>query len=97
MEKQWKAAVEAVNESKLQKAIDDLNNQLNTSNKLIITLKKENQTLRLKAHLTEDETQLEIKGNNGLNSLSENNNLTVVTMERIKELEKLLKTKEQDY
>ena len=42
MEKQWKAAVDAVNENKLQKTIDDLNAQVNGLNKNIITLKKEN-------------------------------------------------------
>jgi predicted nucleic acid-binding Zn-ribbon protein len=62
MEKQWKAAVDAVNESKLQKSIEDLNAQLNALNKQIIVLKKENQTLRLKAHINEDESQLEPRG-----------------------------------
>ena len=55
MEKQWKQAVEAVNENKLQKIIDEQNQQLNNQNKLIINLKKENQTLRLKAHMVDDD------------------------------------------
>jgi len=55
MEKQWKQAIEAVNENKLQKQIEELNSQLNVQNKNIIQLKKENQTLRLKAHMTEDD------------------------------------------
>lgn len=42
MEKQWKAATEAVSESKLQKQIDDLTAELNAQNKQIIALKKEN-------------------------------------------------------
>ncbi|CDW90750.1 ubiquitin carboxyl-terminal hydrolase family protein [Stylonychia lemnae] len=97
MERQWKQAVEAVNENKLQKKIDELNNQLNEQNKLIINLKKENQTLRLKAHLVDDDQQPDIKGDKGIAGLSENNNITVVTMERIKELERTLKAKESDF
>eukprot|EP00347_Sterkiella_histriomuscorum_P014699 403359887 len=97
MEKQWKQAVDAVNENKLQKTIEDLNNQLNEQNKQIIALKKENQTLRLKAHLVDDDQQLDLRGNQGLAGLSETNNLTVVTMERIKDLERTMKAKETDY
>lgn len=92
MEKQWRTALDAVNESKLQKNIDDLNNQLNEQNRIIIQLKKENQTLRLKAHMAEDDPQLEL--HNGLSGLSETNNLAVVSMERIKDLEKTLKAKD---
>ena len=36
MEKQWKQAVDAVNENKLQKQIEDLNSQLNVERKNVI-------------------------------------------------------------
>ncbi len=86
MEKQWKQAVEAVNENRLQKQVEDLNAQVNSLNKNIITLKKENQTLRLKAHMTEDEPQLEaVPGQTD-----------AVALERIKELEKAVKLKETE-
>jgi hypothetical protein len=91
MEKQWKAAVDAVNENKLQKNIDDLNAEVNGLNKNIITLKKENQTLRLKAHMTEDESQL-VDGP----ATHEAQTTSAVAMERIKELEKALKLKETE-
>lgn len=94
MEKQWKAAVDAVNENKLQKQIDDLNAQLQAANKQVIVLRKENQTLRLKAHITEDEPQLEPRG--GQEQISEVNNTHGMAMERIKELEKNLKLKETE-
>lgn len=99
MEKQWKQAVEAVNENKLQKNIEELNNQLNEANKLVISLKKENQTLRLKAHLVDDDQLLPLKdpNNKGLNVLSDTNNTSVITLERVKELERSLKVKESDY
>lgn len=94
MEKQWKAATEAVSESKLQKQIDDQTAELNAQNKQIIALKKEIQTLRLQAHMTEDESQLEPKG--GVANLSETNNTKSAAMERIKELEKANKTMETE-
>ncbi len=94
MEKQWKAAVDAVSESKLQKQLDDLTAESNSLNKQIIALKKENQTLRLQAHMTEDESQLEPKG--GVDKLSATNNTQAVAMERIKELEKAQKLKESE-
>jgi predicted phage tail protein len=94
MEKQWKTAVEAVNESKLNKQIEDLTAQLNAANKQIIVLKKENQTARLKAHMAEDESQIEPKG--GAAEVSEQNNTASLAMEKIKELEKNLKLKETE-
>ena len=68
--------------------------ELNAQNKQIIALKKENQTLRLQAHMTEDESQLEPKG--GVANLSETNNTKSAAMERIKELEKANKTMETE-
>lgn len=94
MEKQWKAAMDAVNESKLQKQIEDLNAQVNGLNKQIIALKKENTTLRLKAHMTDDDPQLEPRG--GQDQISDTNNTHGMAMERIKELEKNLKAKEAE-
>ena len=94
MEKQWKAAVEAVNESKLQKQNDELNAQVNSLNKQIIAMKKEITTLKLKAHMTDDEPQLEPRG--GQDHISDTNNTHSMAMERIKELEKNLKAKESE-
>lgn len=91
MEKQWKAAVDAVNENKLQKEKEDLTAQVNALNKNIITLKKENQTLRLKAHMNEDESQL-VDGPVS----HEGATTSAVAMDRIKELEKTLKLKETE-
>ena len=88
MEKQWKQAVDAVNENKLQKQIEDLNAQLNAERKNVIQLKKDNTTLRLKAHMTEDDPQLESPG--GIPDTSG------VAMERIKELEKSIKLKDTE-
>jgi predicted RNase H-like nuclease (RuvC/YqgF family) len=89
MEKQWKQAVDAVNENKLQKQIEDLNAQLNVERKNVIQLKKDNTALRLKAHMTEDDPQLEAPGV-GFGDQSG------VAMERIKELEKALKLKDTE-
>ena len=89
MEKQWKQAVDAVNENKLQKQIEDLNAQLNVERKNVIQLKKDNTTLRLKAHMTEDDPQLESPGG-GIPDTSG------VAMERIKELEKSVKLKDSE-
>lgn len=91
MEKQWKAAVDAVNENKLQKEKEDLTAQVNGLNKNIIALKKENQTLRLKAHMNEDESQL-VDGPVS----HEGATTSAVAMDRIKELEKMLKLKETE-
>jgi hypothetical protein len=67
---------------------------LQAANKQVIVLRKENQTLRLKAHITEDEPQLEPRG--GQEQISEVNNTHGMAMERIKELEKNLKLKETE-
>ena len=54
----------------------------------MIQLKKDNTTLRLKAHMTEDDPQLESPG-----AIPDTSG---VAMERIKELEKLMKLKETE-
>lgn len=59
----------------------------------MIQLKKEVNTLRLKAHMTEDDPQLESLGPLGSSAIPDT---AGVAMERIKELEKSLKLKDTE-
>ena len=55
MEKQWREAVAAANNSTLQMKINDLNTQNQTLNNQVIDLKTENQVLKLKLHTQREE------------------------------------------
>ena len=53
MEKQWRDAIEALDNDKLSKQVTQLQQQVNDQNKAILALKKENQQLAINSNVKE--------------------------------------------
>ena len=76
MQKQWEQAIEATDKDKNKKQVDLLKEELKEKEALVLNLKKDNQTLKLKIHASDEEHKDIPAG--------ENENISKISLERIK-------------